>query len=320
MRTNPASDQQARMAHARPVLVCGNRRRPDATASADWERTGRACACQTAAVLWLLDLDGVVWLTGRPIGGAPEAIQRLRQAGEQVAFLTNNSGPTVADHVAGLRAAGVDAKPDEVLTSAHAAASLLPSGSTAAVVGGAGIFEALAERGVRVVPLLGPGNPGAAPGGPSPSKSSDAPDAVVVGRTTELSYELLAAASSAIRAGARYVATNADATLPTPEGPEPGAGAIVAFIQVAAGVTPEIAGKPHPAAAAFVKERLGPVGVVVGDRPDTDGRFAGAVGAPFALVLSGVTARRDLPVDPKPDVIGRDLAAVVDQLLGEAPR
>jgi HAD superfamily hydrolase (TIGR01450 family) len=256
-------------------------------------------------MLWLLDLDGVVWLTGRPIPGSADAIRRLRAAGEGVAFLTNNSGPTVAEHVASLGAAGVDARPEEVLTSAHAAASLLEPGSSAAVVGGAGIVEALSERDVRIVPLDGP---------------APRPDAVIVGRTTELTYDLLSAASSAIRDGARYVATNTDPTLPTPDGPVPGAGAIVAFIQVASGLAPEVAGKPHPAAAAFVKSRLGPVGVVVGDRPDTDGLFAGAVGARFALVLTGVTAKEDLPVEPKPDVVGHDLAAVVDQLLGPKGR
>jgi HAD superfamily hydrolase (TIGR01450 family) len=252
-------------------------------------------------MLWLLDLDGVVWLTGRPIPGAAEAIRRLWAAGQRVAFLTNNSGPTVADHVASLKAAGVDAAPDEVLTSAHAAASLLEPGQTAGVVGGQGVIEALSERQVGLVPLI-------------PSEETR-PDAVVVGRTTDLSYDLLAAASTAIRAGARFVATNADATLPTPDGPVPGAGAIVAFIQVASGVAPEVAGKPHGAAAAFVKARLGPVGVVVGDRPDTDGQFAAAIGAPFALVLTGVTSADDLPVELTPDVVGADLASVVDQLL-----
>src|SRR6202040_3252478 len=97
------------------------------------------------------------------------------------------------------------------------------------------------QRGVQVVPL--------------DHSASATPEAVVVGRTTELSYDLLAAASRAIRGGARFVATNDDATLPTPSGPEPGAGAIVAFIQVAAGVAPEVAGKPYPAAAAYVKAR-----------------------------------------------------------------
>ncbi len=263
-------------------------------------------------MLWLLDLDGVVWLTGRPIEGSPEAIRRLRAAGERVAFLTNNSGPTLADHLASLHAAGVEASADEVLTSAHAAASLLDPGSTAAYLGGAGVGEALNERGVRVLPLIDPGQ--------GPADGSRVPaDAVVVGRTTELSYPLLAAASAAVRGGARFVATNADATMPTPDGPEPGAGAIVAFVEVASGRHPEIAGKPYPASAAFVKQRLGTVGVVVGDRPDTDGRFAAAVGAPFALVLSGVTAGKDLPVQPKPDVAGADLASVVDQLLKRRP-
>jgi HAD superfamily hydrolase (TIGR01450 family) len=274
-------------------------------------------------MLWLLDLDGVVWLTGRPIPGAAEAIGRLRAAGDRVAFLTNNSGPTVAEHVAALKAAGVDAAPDEVLTSAHAAASLLEPGSRAAVLGGPGIVEALTERQVRVVPMLG-GSVGGVGGdlgdGGGPVEPGASPDAVVVGRTTDLSYDVLAAASTAIRSGARYVATNTDATMPTPEGPVPGAGAIVAFIQVASGISPEVAGKPHAAAAAFVKARLGPVGVVVGDRPDTDGQLADAIGAPFALVLTGVTSEDDLPVEPSPHVVGTDLAAVVDQLLASGDR
>jgi glycerol 3-phosphatase-2 len=258
-------------------------------------------------VQWVLDLDGVVWLSGRPIPGAADAIRRLRSGGQRVVFLTNNSGPTIADHVAALRAAGVDASPDEILTSGHVAASLLEPGSAAAVVGGLGIPEALNERGVNVVELT-----------TTTATTSQPPDAVVVGRTTELSYDLLSAASTAIRRGSRFVATNTDATLPTPDGPVPGAGAIVAFIQVASGVKPEIAGKPHPPAAAFVKARLGPVGIVVGDRPDTDGLFAQAVGARFALVLTGVTAKADLPVEPHPDVVGDDLASVVDQVLADS--
>ncbi|HLY83791.1 MAG TPA: HAD-IIA family hydrolase, partial [Acidimicrobiales bacterium] len=210
-------------------------------------------------MLWLLDLDGVVWLSGRPIPGSPDAIARLRAAGERVAFVTNNSGPTVADHVAALRAAGVDAKADEVLTSGHAAADLLAPGASACVLGGPGIVEALQQRDVAIVPFG------------TKRSGTKAPDAVVVGRTTAFDYDVLAAASSAIRAGARFVATNTDATMPTPDGPVPGAGAIVAFIQVASGCEPEVAGKPYAPAAAFVLRRLGPVGVVVGDRPDTDG-------------------------------------------------
>jgi HAD superfamily hydrolase (TIGR01450 family) len=249
-------------------------------------------------VTWLLDLDGVVWLAGRPIPGAANAVTRLCQAGERVVFFTNNSGPTVADHLSHLTAVGIPAEPDEVLTSAQAAAALLEPGTTAAVVGGEGVTEALIERGVRIV------------------RAADAPKAVVVGRTTDLSYDGLAAAATAIRGGAQFVATNTDATYPTPTGPVPGAGAIVAFLEVAGGLEPVVAGKPAPAAARLVADRVGPIAVSVGDRPDTDGLFAQATGSRFALVLSGVTSRADLPVAPTPDVVGADLAEVVDQVLG----
>jgi 4-nitrophenyl phosphatase len=137
----------------------------------------------------------------------------------------------------------------------------------------------------------------------------------VVGRTVDLSYDALAAAATAIRAGATFVATNTDATFPTPDGPVPGAGAIVAFLEIASGRHPIVAGKPAAPAAQLVKERVGDVAVVVGDRPDTDGLFARAIGARFALVLSGVTQADDLPVVPVPDVVGADLAAVVDELI-----
>ncbi|HEX9546544.1 MAG TPA: hypothetical protein VF942_04355, partial [Acidimicrobiales bacterium] len=140
---------------------------------------------------WLLDLDGVVWLAGRPIPGAAAAIDRLHQAGERVVYFTNNSGPTVPEYLAQLRTLGAGAgagagvslvAAEDLLTSAQAAASLLSPGSSAAVVGGAGVHEALSARGVRVVAPPGHGGAGH-------------PDAVVVGRTVDLSYDALAAAA-----------------------------------------------------------------------------------------------------------------------------
>ena len=247
---------------------------------------------------WLIDLDGVVWLSGRPIPGSAEAVERLRQSGEKVVFFTNNSVPTVADHLAALADAGIEAAPEEILTSSQAAASLLDPSTRAAAIGGPGVTEALKDRGVEVV-----------------AADTD-PDAVVVGRTTDLSFDLLAAAATAIRNGARFIATNTDATMPTPTGPSPGAGALVAFLQVASGKEPEVAGKPAPAAAALVAARVGHVEVSVGDRPETDGLFTQATKSRFALVLSGVASRDDLPVQPTPELIGDTLAAIVDQVLG----
>jgi 4-nitrophenyl phosphatase len=109
------------------------------------------------------------------------------------------------------------------------------------------------------------------------------------------------------------VATNDDATYPTPDGPIPGGGSLVAAVAYATGVTPIVAGKPHGPMADLVRAAGGDEGTVVGDRPDTDGAFARRLGYRFALVLTGVTARDDLPVEPEPDVVGDSLAALVPE-------
>src|SRR3954462_14724017 len=100
---------------------------------------------------WILDLDGGVWLGDRPIAGAVEAVARLRERGQRVWFLTNNSSLTVAAYVDKLVGMGVAATPDEVLTSAQAMALLVEPGTTALVCGGAGVVEALGDRGVATV-------------------------------------------------------------------------------------------------------------------------------------------------------------------------
>jgi HAD superfamily hydrolase (TIGR01450 family) len=252
-------------------------------------------------MVWVLDLDGVVWLAGHPIPGSAEAIARLRRAGERPVFVTNNSGPTVADYLRMLGAAGVEVTVADLVSSGQAAASLVAPGTRAAVLGGPGVADALVARGAEIV-------------------AADAgPDAVVVGRTTELDYDNLAAVATAIRNGARFVATNTDATYPTPDGPVPGAGAIIAFLQVSSGVAPEVAGKPHQPVADLILDRFGPVSVAVGDRLDTDGALATALGAKFALVLTGVTKASDLPAEPAPDVVADDLAQAVTQLLSDRP-
>jgi HAD superfamily hydrolase (TIGR01450 family) len=245
-------------------------------------------------VTWVLDLDGVVWLRGEPVPGAADAVARLRDGGERVLFITNNSHPTVAELRQQLKEAGIAADDDDLITSAQAAAGLLEAGSTALVLGGGGVVEALERQGVEIV------------------TDPDAADAVVVGIARQLDYEGLAAASTAVRRGARLVATNDDATFPTPDGPQPGAGAILAAVVTASATEPEIAGKPHAPIAALITARVGSVSTVVGDRPDTDGLLARRLGARFALVLTGVTERSDLPVEPEPDDVADDLAALVE--------
>lgn len=241
---------------------------------------------------WLLDLDGVVWLAGVAIPGSPEAVATLRAAGERVLFVTNNSSRPVGEQEAALAAVGIPAEGD-VVTSAMAAAALLEPGSTALVCAGPGVDEALERHGVRAV------------------RDGDA-DAVVVGFHHDFDYGRLRAAATAVRRGARLIGTNDDATYPTPEGEIPGGGALLAAVAYASGVEPEVAGKPFEAMALAVRTAAGEgPHVMVGDRPSTDGRFARALGARFALVLSGVTRPEELPVDPAPDVVGADLAGVV---------
>lgn len=252
-----------------------------------------------AAMTWAVDLDGVLWRGDTPIPGSADAVARLRGAGHRVVFLTNNSNKPVGGYVAKLVRSGVPAEPEDVVTSAQAAASLLEPGTTALVCAGPGVEEALADRGVEPV-------------------TEGGADAVVVGWHSEFDYERLTVAAAAVRAGARLIGTNDDATYPTPEGEIPGGGALLAAVAYATSAAPEVAGKPHDAMVALVKERVGPVEMMVGDRPSTDGMLARNMGARFALVLSGVTEAADLPVEPEPDVVADDLAAVVARELGEA--
>jgi 4-nitrophenyl phosphatase len=262
------------------------------------------------------DLDGVIWRGDDPIPGSAGAVTALRDAGLRVAFLSNNSSATIADVVAKLARCGVDAEPDAVLTSAVAAAHLLADGvepgARVLASAGPGVVEALEHAGFSVVR-----EPPAA--------------AVVVGWHRDFDFADLDRTSRAVREGARFVATNLDATYPVPGGLVPGAGSIVAAVATASGRSPEVAGKPFPPTAALVHARFGPDGVMVGDRPSTDGAMATALHWPFALVLSGVAAAvpdgggEPIPAPPPP-FVADDLAALAPQLVaalragtGEAP-
>jgi 4-nitrophenyl phosphatase len=259
----------------------------------------------------LCDLDGVVWLARRAVPGSPEAIERLRATGRRVLFVTNNSMSTIADQEDALAAIGVPAVGD-VVTSAQAGAFLVDAGERVLVCGGPGVMEAVEARGAAAV------RSDTVAGSFDPISF----DAVIVGLHHHFDYAGVAAANAAIRAGARFIATNDDATYPTPDGPTPGAGALVAAVATAAEKRPVIAGKPHLPMADLVAERCGPdytpdAALMVGDRASTDGRFAEAVGCPFALVRTGVTAPggvADADVSPTYDLA--DLTAVADLVTG----
>ena len=217
----------------------------------------------------------------------------LRANHERLAFVTNSAARTPSEVAEKLAGHGIDDAADLVVTSGMAAASMVPAGVRAYVIGSKGLRAALQDRDVELV------------GGGAPA------DMVVVGISPDFDYEALTEAMRALQAGARFIATNDDSTFPDAVGLLPGNGAIVAAVATASGVQPEIAGKPHRAMAQLVRAKLGSSGIVVGDRPETDGVFARSMGYRFGLVLSGVTSLDDLPVSPTPEVIASDLAELL---------
>lgn len=249
----------------------------------------------------MVDLDGVIWLSGEPIAGAGDGVRRLRDAGVRLLFATNNAEPTGAQLAQRLARAGIEVEPDDVVTSAHAAAGLVSAGQRVLAVGGPGVDEALHERRAIVVHV-------------GDDAATDV-DAVVVGLTHDFDYDVMAAAATAVRRGARLVGTNEDPTHPTPKGLLPGSGALVAAVATAAETPAIMAGKPHAPMADLIGRRAADVAVVVGDRPATDGMLARRLGVPYALVRSGVVA----PGAPVPDGVDVDeptFAALVRAVLG----
>ncbi|MEM7142020.1 MAG: HAD-IIA family hydrolase [Actinomycetota bacterium] len=243
-----------------------------------------------------MDLDGVIWRGTETVLGAPEAIERLRDAGESLAFVTNSALRTPAQVAEKLDRHGIPDAEDLVITAAMAAADMVEPGSSVLAIGSDGLREALAERGASVVEE-----------GPA--------DVVAIGITMAFDYDAMTRAMRAIHDGARFIATNDDTTYPSADGLLPGNGALVAAVAACAGVDAEVAGKPYAPIARFVRERLGDDGVMIGDRPDTDGRFAAAVGYDFALVLTGVIGADDLPVEPSPRFVAADILELIETLL-----
>ena len=249
------------------------------------------------------DLDGVVWRGEEPISGSAAAVASLHQHGVRVAFLTNNSSLRVADYIEKLRRFGIDCEPDDIATSAQAAALLasemLPGQAKVLTCAGPGVTEALTELEFEIVD--------------DPKQAV----AVVVGFNRDFDFNLLTRASDAVRRGAVYIATNEDSTYPIPGGFVPGAGALVAAVSTASGRAPEVAGKPYSPTVHLVQERFGAHGIMVGDRPSTDGALAGELGWPFALVLSGVAGSEggEAVPDPPPPFVAPDLAHLVPDLV-----
>jgi HAD superfamily hydrolase (TIGR01450 family) len=251
----------------------------------------------------LLDLDGTIVLAGQPIPHAAEVLRNIRDRGLRSMIVTNNasrSPATVADHLAEL---GIDIGPADVVSSPRAAARLLAQthhpGDAVLVVGAAALADAVCDAGLKPVRC-----------------ADNHPVAVVQGHNPDTSWRDLAEACIALRAGADWVATNTDATLPTDRGLLPGNGAMVQALVTATGRHPRVAGKPDRALLDAAVERAGVSRpLVVGDRLETDIAAAVAADLPSLMVLTGVSSAADLlaaPADRRPSAVATDLRGLLD--------
>jgi glycerol-1-phosphatase len=250
----------------------------------------------------LFDLDGVVYIGGTAIPGAPEALQRAKRSGAHVAYVTNNASRTPAAVAALLDSMGAPATEADVVTSAQAAARLLagklPPKAKVLVIGATALRLAVRERGL--VPV---------------STAAQNPAAVVEGFSPDTDYGKLAEGGLAVRAGALFVATNADSTIPGARGTQPGNGSLLKVIEHATGKAPVVAGKPEPPLHHESVIRTGAQRpLVIGDRLDTDIEAAYNVGCDSLLVLTGVDNPRTATLAPRhrrPTYIAETLDALL---------
>ena len=272
--------------------------------------------------LVIFDLDGVVYRGAVPVPGIVELVAALHGAGTHVRFATNNSMVERAGYVERLAAMGILTVRDEIVTSTSATVEHLRRSEAPyrrlMAVGAPGMVAELAAAGYEAVAAAD-----AAPDGYAGAPLRERYDAVVVGLDPQFDYQRLAAATAAIRGGARFIATNADRRYPTAVGFVPGAGAMVAAIAAAAEVEPEVIGKPAPAmfeAIVAAADVAPSEAVVIGDNPDADVVAARRAGIASILVLTGIADEpmvASLSGDRVPDAVAADPAEVAALL---APR
>src|SRR5690348_3211656 len=246
-------------------------------------------------------MDGVLVHEGQPVPGAPEFIGKLSSSGRPFLILTNNSIYTQRDLQARLKRMGFDVPESAIWTSALATAQFLADqrpGGSAFVLGEVGLTTALHEAGYVL--------------------SNQEPDYVVLGETRTYSFSALTTAIRLIDAGARFIATNPDATGPSPEGALPACGAIAALISKATGVEPYFVGKPNP---MMMRSALNTIGghsestAMIGDRMDTDVLCGLEAGLETILVLSGISSRADIERYPyRPSRVLDSVADLIDEI------
>jgi len=254
---------------------------------------------------WLTDMDGVLVHENAALPGAPELIRQWTDAGTPFLVLTNNSIFTPRDLAARLRASGLDVPEESIWTSALATADFCASqipNASAFVIGESGLTTALHEVGFIM--------------------TERDPDYVVVGETRNYSFEAITKAIRLINDGARFIATNPDATGPSADGPMPATGAIAALITKATGKDPYIVGKPNPMMFRSAMNKIGAhseTTAMIGDRMDTDIVAGIEAGLHTVLVLTGISDAAEIERYPfRPDEILSGVHELLDEPLDSA--
>lgn len=246
--------------------------------------------------VFLLDLDGVLYLGSEPIPESIIAVQRLLDRGTHVRILTNNPRLSRQALVGRFEEVDLAIRNEHIVTSGWAAARFLAQQGVARtdVVGSEGATTACVDEGLTL--------------------TEDNPEAVIVGADHATTYRDLQRAMDHIRAGARFVGTNPDTSFPTPQGRGLGAGALIQALEAATGVQATIAGKPEPLMFEVVRSDFDPGArlVMIGDNPDTDIRGAHRAGIASILMTDSSSRSGDTAPHPAPDLTLTTLTALFD--------
>ncbi|MCK5897877.1 MAG: HAD-IIA family hydrolase [Methylococcales bacterium] len=235
----------------------------------------------------IIDMDGVLWQGDTPMTGLNHFFKTLREQSLPFILATNNSTLSALDYARKLKSMNVEIKEEEILTSSMVTAAYLaehypPESNSIFMIGEQGLKVALLEKGYRL------------------KETHESPDAdiVVCGLDRQLKWEKLATATLTLRAGARFIATNGDSTLPTERGIVPGNGTILAALEVATdGIKAQCLGKPEVFMYEYALKLLGKETVntiAIGDRLNTDILGAVRAGIRSVMVLTGISSREDL--------------------------
>lgn len=256
----------------------------------------------------IFDMDGVMYRGKKPIDGAREVINFLKENGIPFAFLTNNSTKNARMYREKLLEMEIDVEKERIITSGYATARYLETHFEEGpifVIGGKGLQEEIKKIGWPMISLE------------EARERWREIKYVVVGLDPALTYEKLKYGTLAIRNGAHFIGTNPDTTYPTEEGLYPGAGSVIAALKASTEREPLIIGKPNEPAYNVVMEKLGDVDEVwmAGDRLDTDIAFAKRFGMKAVMVLTGVSTLKDVEKsEVKPDLIIPSVGELLEYL------